>query len=205
MSHRTVRPLTVCLMVIALVMSGCTSAATPSPTPAKPGAAATKAPEKPAAEATKPAAATKAPEAAKPAADAPKTAAEAPKLSGQLPRSVTLATSTPGTTLNAMGTALAKVATDGGQLQVIVQPFSGSPAYIPQMQSSGKPETAILNSVEAWQAFTGKATPKPLPEGVTIPTPYDKPWNKLRALLMGTDLTTSYLVRKDSKFQTLED
>ncbi|MCL5962300.1 MAG: TAXI family TRAP transporter solute-binding subunit [Chloroflexi bacterium] len=189
MGYKMARLLTALVIVTALLVTACTSAATPTP-----------APTKPAAEATKPASsATKAPEASKPASEAAKPAG------GPLPKSVTIATSTPGTTLNAMGTGLAKVASDAGQMQVIVQPFSGSPAYIPQMSSSGKPETAILNSVEAWQAFAGKATPKPLPEGVTVPTPYDKSWGNLRALLMGTDLQTGMLVKKDSKYQTMDD
>ena len=202
MGHTKVTLCIALAVVIALLMSACAPAATPTPTATKPAAAPTKAPEatKPAAEATKPAAqATKAPEATKPAAAAPKPP------EGPLPRTVTLATASPGTTLYSMGTGLAKVATDVGPVQVIVQPFAGGPAWIPQMVSAGKPEVGLLNSVEGWQALTGKATPKPLPEGMSIPAPYEKAFSNLRALMMGTDLNTGMLVRKDSKYQTTAD
>lgn len=177
------------LVVAALVISSCTTAAAPTPTP-QPKA---------------PAQATAAPKASSPTTPAAATPAASGAPKGELPKNVTIATSSPGTTLYAMGTGLAKVASDAGPLQVIVQPFSGAPAYIPQMVSSGKPDLAILNSVEAWQAFTAKSTPKAPPEGVTIPAPYKDASNNLRALMFGTDLNTGMLVRKDSKFQTFDD
>lgn len=188
------------VLVLSLVISACGAAPTPTPTPTKPAAAPTKPAEKPTAEATKPAAEpTKAAESAKPAAVAPKPP------EGPLPKSLTVGTLSPGSTLNAVATGLSKVATDAGQMQVIVQPFSGGPAWIPQMMSAGKPEAGVLNVVEAWEAFTGKATPKPLPGGATIPNPYDKAHTELRGLLTGTDLIVGILVKKDSKYQTPED
>jgi len=206
MGHRKVSLCIALVVIVSLLLSACGPAAAPTPTATQPAAA--PAATKPAAQATKPAS-----EAAKPAAEATKVPAAGPTKpaaapkppEGPLPKSVTLATAASGTTLYSMGTGLAKVASDAGPMQVILQPFSGGPAWIPQMTSAGKPEVGLLNSVEGWQALTGKATPKPLPEGMSIPAPYDKAYSNLRALMMGTDLTTGMLVKKDSKYQSASD
>ena len=85
------------------------------------------------------------------------------------------------------------------------QPFTGPPSWIPQMMSSGKPELGIMNAAEAYQAFTGDATPKPLPQGITVQLSYDRRWSGLRALLLGTDISVGMLVRKNAKYQALPD
>ncbi len=180
------------LVIAALIVSSCASGAAPTPTAApKAPAQATAAPAKE--------------KQGTPATPAASSSSSSAAPTGQLPKSVTIATSSPGSTLYAMGTGLAKVASDAGPIQVILQPFSGAPAYLPQMEASGKPDLAILNSVEAWQALTAKSTPKAPPAGITIPTPYSKPYKNVRALMLGTNLTTGMLVRKDSKYQTYAD
>src|SRR3989304_4506747 len=73
-----------------------------------------------------------------------------------LPRSVNFGTHAVGSVFNAVGTGLAKVASDRGSIRVVVQPFSGPPAWIPSMNKEGKPEIGIINVSEIWQAYTGK-------------------------------------------------
>jgi len=206
MTLRRIELLIALVIIVALSISACAPAA-PAPTPGKSEAAPTKASEptkpaveatKPAVEATKPAAVTKAPEAAKPAS-------EASKPEGPLPQTINLATMSPGSAFNAIGTGLAKVASDVGPIRTIVQPFAGPTAWIPQMVSNGKPEVGVMQLPEAWQAFTGKAMAGPTPPGITVPRPYEQAWDGLRLLLIGTNMNSGLLVRRDSKYQTQAD
>jgi hypothetical protein len=73
------------------------------------------------------------------------------------------------------------------------------------MNREGKPEIGIINVSEAWQAYTGKVTPKPLPAGAAeMKAPY--PANSsLRMLTMGTDLTVGIPVRADSPIKSIAD
>ena len=83
----------------------------------------------------------------------------------ELSRTINFATHAVGTVFNAVGTGLSKVASDRGPIRVVVQPFSGPPAWIPSMSRNGKPEVGIINVIDVWQAYTGKLTPRPLPAG----------------------------------------
>ena len=122
-----------------------------------------------------------------------------------LPRGVNFGTHAVGSVFNAVGTGLANVATEHGPIRVVVQPFSGPPAWVPTMNRQGKPEIGIINVTEAWQAYTGKATPKPLPAGApNMKSPYP-PNSDLRLLMMGTDLAVGIPVRADSPIKSLED
>src|SRR3990170_1629104 len=106
-----------------------------------------------------------------------------------LPRSVNFGTHAVGSVFNAVGTGLAKVATDHGPIRLVVQPFSGPPAWIPSTNREGKPEIGIINVTEIWQAYTGKITPEPLPAGApTIKSRYGAHPN-LRLLTLGTNLS----------------
>ncbi len=121
------------------------------------------------------------------------------------PRSVSFGTHAIGSVFNSVGTGLAKVATDRGSVRVVVQPFSGPPAWVPTMNREGKPEIGIINVSEAWQAYTGKNTPKPLPAGSPeVKAPYPANSN-LRMLNMGTDLAIGMPVRADSPVKSITD
>jgi len=122
-----------------------------------------------------------------------------------LPRSINFGTHAVGTVFNAVGTGLAKVATDRGPIRVIVQPFSGPPAWVPTMNREGKPEIGIINVVDAWQAYTGKLTPRPLPAGSPEMKPPYTPQPNLRLLKLGTNLFAGILVRADSPIKSLAD
>jgi TRAP transporter TAXI family solute receptor len=122
-----------------------------------------------------------------------------------MPRSVNFGTHAIGSVFNAVGTGLANVATERGQIRVVVQPFSGPTAWVPTMNREGKPEIGIINVTEAWQAYTGKATPKPLPAGAPeMKSPYP-PNANLRLLMMGTDLAVGMPVRADSPIKSIAD
>jgi TRAP transporter TAXI family solute receptor len=118
---------------------------------------------------------------------------------------VNFATHRVGTVFNAVGTGLAKVATDRGPIRVIVQPYSGVPGWLPSMNRGGKPEIGIVNIVETWQAFTGKVTPKPLPPGAPTMKPRYTPNKNIRLLKLGNNLTVGIIVRADSPIKSLAD
>src|SRR3989338_4865458 len=103
-----------------------------------------------------------------------------------LPRSVNFGTHAVGSVFNAVGTGLAKVATDRGPIRVIVQPFSGPTAWIPTINRGGIPDIGIINVTEIWQAYTGKITPRPLPAGAPEMKPPYGPHPNLRLLNLGT-------------------
>ncbi len=122
-----------------------------------------------------------------------------------LPRSVNFGTHAIGSVFNAVGTGLASVATDRGKIRVVVQPFSGPPAWVPTMNREGKPEIGIINVTELWQAYTGKATAGPLPPGAPEIKPPYPPNPSLRLLMMGTDLFVGVPVRADSPIKSIAD
>ena len=123
----------------------------------------------------------------------------------ELPRTVNFGTHAIGTIFNAVGTGLGKVATDRGPIRVIVQPFSGPPAWVPSMNREGKPEIGIINVVDVWQAYTGKITPRPLPAGSPEMRPPYTPQPNLRLLKLGTNLFAGVLVRADSPIKSMAD
>ena len=189
--------LALALAVAVLLVVSCASGATPTATPAA------KAPGEKAAPATTAAKPSSATAEAKPAAAATKPAAEAAK--EPLPKMINLATHSPGTMFNAAGTALAKVASDSSPIRTVVQPFSGPPAWVPGMNGEGKPEVGLINAVEGRQAYTGKVAPNPLPAGVNVKPPYDKPNPNIRALAFGTPMFGGMVVRADSPYKTIAD
>lgn len=122
-----------------------------------------------------------------------------------LPDTINFATHRVGSVFNAVGTGLAKVATDRGPIRVVVQPFAGPPAWIPTMSRDGKPEVGIINVSEVWQAYTGKLTPEPLPAGAPKMKSRYGPHRTLRLLMLGTNLSLGILVRADSPIKSLAD
>ena len=122
-----------------------------------------------------------------------------------LPRSVNFGTHAVGSVFNAVGTGLAKVATDRGPIRVIVQPFSGPTAWIPTIDRGGIPDIGIINVTEIWQAYTGKITPRPLPAVAPEMKPPYGPHPNLRLLNLGTNLALGILVRADSPLKSMAD
>lgn len=123
----------------------------------------------------------------------------------ELPRSVNFGTHAVGTVFNAVGTGLGKVATDHGPIRVIVQPFSGPPAWLTTMNREGRPEIGIINVIDGWQAYTGKLTPRPLPAGSPEMKPPYVQHSNVRLLKIGTNLAAGILVRADSPIKSMTD
>lgn len=123
----------------------------------------------------------------------------------KLPSSINFGTHAVGSVFNAVGTGLAKVASDRGPVRVVVQPFAGPPAWVSSMNKEGKPEIGIINVTEIWQAYNGKLSPEPLPAGAPkLKVRYGAHPN-LRLLTLGTNLSLGILVRADSPMKSLAD
>jgi len=123
-----------------------------------------------------------------------------------LPERLTLSTHSVGTTFYAVGSGLAKVASDHSGMTVVVSPTGGPPAWVPLMNKSGIPEIGIISSGDAWQAYTGKIAPAPLVPGDPRTKSGYEPGNpNLRCLMMGTSLSNGFLIRADSPMKRPED
>jgi len=123
-----------------------------------------------------------------------------------LPERLSFATHRVGTTFYAVGSGLAKVASEHSGMMVVVSPTGGPPAWVPLMNKSGNPEIGIISSGDAWQAYTGKIAPAPLvPGDPRTKSGYEAGNSNLRCLTMGTSLSSGFLIRADSPMKRSED
>lgn len=122
-----------------------------------------------------------------------------------LPTRISYSTHAVGTSNHAIGTALAKVASDRSEMMVVVSPTVGPGAWVPLMNKTGTPELGNASVLDAWWAYSGKITPKPLPGDPLGKRPFYDPAPNLRTLLAGPNFTMGILVRADSPFKTLKD
>jgi TRAP transporter TAXI family solute receptor len=89
------------------------------------------------------------------------------------------------------GAAIAKVAADGG-LNLRVQPFGGTSAYVPGV-NAGEQQFGLANELETHYAVVGDVIYK------------DKPQPNLRVVAVLTPLYSEFFVRKDSPIKTIAD
>ncbi|OGA58603.1 MAG: hypothetical protein A3G81_18030 [Betaproteobacteria bacterium RIFCSPLOWO2_12_FULL_65_14] len=89
------------------------------------------------------------------------------------------------------GAAISKVASDSG-LQMRIQPFSGSSAYLPAI-NAGEIDFGLANELETSQAVHGIAMYK------------GKPNPKVRAISIMVPFYAAMFVRKDSPIRTVAD
>ncbi len=116
----------------------------------------------------------------------------------QLPRSVTVGTNPPGSVFYALGSGLAKVVSGATAIQVVVQPHTGTTAFLPLI-NSGEMDFGINNAVDLALGYQG---PSRLKIGGRNPSPYTP---NLRLVMRGSPLLVSPLVRKDSPVKTIRD
>ena len=116
----------------------------------------------------------------------------------QLPRSVTVGTNPPGSIFYSVASGLAKVASAATPIQVVVQPYTGSTAFLP-LVDSGELDFGVNNAVELALSYLGPAR---LKVGGRNPSP-DTP--NIRLVMRGAPLFASLVVRKDSPIRTIHD
>jgi len=130
----------------------------------------------------------------------------APAPKPALPERISYASHKVGSTHHGIVTALSKVASENSEMMVVVSPGTGPSAWVPVMNMTGKPELGSAHILDAWWAWTGKITPKPLPGDPLGTKPFYSPGNpNLRILMAGPRMSTGFMVRDDSPFKTVKD
>jgi TRAP transporter TAXI family solute receptor len=104
---------------------------------------------------------------------------------------ITIATNQAGTHTYAVAAGLAKLIQEDQGIRTTIRPFSGSSAYLPQLQR-GEMELGLNTSIDSYLSFRG------LP-------PYQTPMRNLRALGMMFPLNIMFMVRADSDLTRIED
>jgi TRAP transporter TAXI family solute receptor len=120
------------------------------------------------------------------------------------PKVLRFATHSAGTTFNAVGSGLAKVASDKSPMTVIVIPTAGTSSWVSTLNESGSPNIGIEVLPIVWQMRTGKPAPDPVPNGFPPKAPYAASKN-IRVLMTGTALHVGMLTRKDSGLKEVSD
>jgi uncharacterized protein len=119
-------------------------------------------------------------------------------LAQQLPRSVTLGSNPPGSIFYALASGLAKVVSGATPIQAVVQPYTGTTAFLP-LVNSGEIDLGINNAVDLALSYQGPAR---LKIGGRNPSP-ETP--NVRLVMRGAPLLISLLVKKDSPIKTIHD
>ncbi|NLX92018.1 MAG: TAXI family TRAP transporter solute-binding subunit [Firmicutes bacterium] len=113
-------------------------------------------------------------------------------LSNDLPSTIGIGTQPTGGHTYVVGTGLAKVISDLSPMRVIVQPYAGSIAFIPLIET-GELLLALQTGNDVGWAYMGEAG-------------YAKPYKNVRVLLRGHDIPTiPLIVREDSGIKKIAD
>jgi hypothetical protein len=108
-----------------------------------------------------------------------------------------IGTNPPGSVFYAVGSGLAKIATDVGPVRLSVQPYAGSSTFLPLI-NSGELDFGVNTAVDAALAHRGPG----FKAGGRNPFPHSP---NLRLVMLGPTLTSAPLVRKDSPIRTVHD
>ena len=115
----------------------------------------------------------------------------------KLPASTTIGTNPAGSLFYSVASGLAKVISDAGPIQSVVQPYTGSSTFLPLLDN-GELDFGIINAVDMGMAYQG---PK-LKIGGRNPLPYTP---NARLIMRGSPLLTSLVSRKDGPVKTVMD
>jgi TRAP transporter TAXI family solute receptor len=124
--------------------------------------------------------------------------AETASAAQQLPKAVTIATNPAGTVFYALGGGLAKVATEATQIQVNIQPYTGTSTFLPLL-NGGELDFAVVNGVDMGMAYAGA---QKLKVGGKNDFPHSP---NVRLLMRGAPLIIGLLVKKDSPLKSVHD
>lgn len=107
-------------------------------------------------------------------------------------QSLTMATDSPGSVYNAIGSGMAKVVTDASPLRVIVRSFGGPDAYVDQL-NNGELDLAAMSSSSSFLSYRGMNRAK-------------KTFSNLRLLRSGQGgLFVGFAAMADSGIKTIAD
>ncbi len=122
-----------------------------------------------------------------------------------LPKTLRFASFAPGTTLHAVSSGFAKVASEKSPMTVMVIPTTGVPALLPMLSKHETADLAITGLESIWQIYTGKNAPDPVPKGFPEKRLFPVPTKNIRILIAGAPIPGGMLVRKDSGMQEISE
>src|SRR5262249_44164314 len=109
----------------------------------------------------------------------------------QLPKSAVIGTNTPGTVFYALAGGLAKVASESGAVQLTLQTYAGTSAFLPRLDN-GELDFGIVNGVDMGMAYQA---PQKLKVGGKHDSP---PASNTRLVMRGPPLIIGLPVKKGS-------
>lgn len=115
----------------------------------------------------------------------------------ELPRSVSIGANPAGSLFYSVASGLAKVISDAGPMQSVVQPYTGSSTFLPLL-NAGELDYGIVNAVDMGMAYQGPA----LKIGGRNPLPHAP---NTRLIMRGSPLLTSLVARKDGDVKSVYD
>jgi hypothetical protein len=114
------------------------------------------------------------------------------------PASTTIGANPAGSLFYSVASGLAKVISGAGQMQAVVQPYTGSSTFLPLLDN-GELDFGIVNAVDMGMAYHG---PKRLQIGGKNPLPFSP---NTRLIMRGSPLLTSMVSRRDGAIRTVAD
>ena len=115
----------------------------------------------------------------------------------KLPASTTIGTNPAGSLFYSVASGLAKVISEAGPMQSVVQPYTGSSTFLPLLDN-GELDFGIINAVDMGMAYQGPR----LKVAGRNPLPYAP---NTRLIMRGSPLLTSLVSRKDGPVKTVYD
>jgi TRAP transporter TAXI family solute receptor len=108
-----------------------------------------------------------------------------------------IGTNPPGSVFYAIGSGLAKVASDAGVMQLAVQPYAGTSTFVPLLES-GELDFGVNNAVDMGLVYRGPnfkiGGRNPFPAGPSV-----------RVVMRGSPLMIAPVVRRDSPIHAVAD
>jgi TRAP transporter TAXI family solute receptor len=115
----------------------------------------------------------------------------------KLPPSTTIGSNPAGSLFYSVASGLAKVISEAGPMQPVVQPYTGSSTFLPLLDS-GELDFGIINAVDMGLAYQGQR----LKIGGRNPMPHTP---RARLIMRGSPLLTSMVARRDGTVKTVQD
>src|SRR5688572_20087408 len=115
----------------------------------------------------------------------------------KFPVSTTIAANPAGSLFYSVASGLAKVISEAGPMQSVVQPYTGSSTFLPLLDN-GEIDFGIINAVDMGLAYQGQR----LKIGGRNPMPHTP---RTRLIMRGSPLLTSMVARKDGPVKTVYD
>lgn len=130
---------------------------------------------------------------------APAAGGEKPTAKGPaLPSSITIGSNPSGTVFYSVASGLAKVISDHGGMQAVVQPYAGTSTFMPLL-NSGELDMGVVNAVDMAMAYRG---PDKLKVGGRNPF---QPTPNARLVMRGAPLYLVEWVKRDSDIRGITD